>query len=228
MVRLAEVRDSFDRICREKNRDGQVELMAVSKLHTYENIMECYDQGQRLFGENHVQEIAAKFPPREERPDGMFLAIIGHLQKNKVRKVIPLVDRIDSVDSVELLLLIEKELARVDRCMPILFELNSSNEEQKSGFSSPEELMKGVDALELCPHVTLSGIMTVGPLGNDEERNRSAFRLTRFVFEDVKKRIPSCNILSMGMSGDYWTAIEEGSTLVRIGTAIFGERNYNA
>ncbi len=228
MVKLAEVRRTFDEICLRAGRRGQVELMAVSKLHTYENIMECYAEGQRLFGENHVQEIAAKFPMREERPEGMFLALIGHLQKNKVRKVIPLVDRIDSVDSVELLLFIEKELARAGRSLPVLFELNSSEEEQKSGFATEEELLEAVEQLKSCPHITLDGIMTVGPLGHDEEKNRKAFSFTRSVFEKVKKMVPTCTILSMGMSGDYPTAIEEGSTLVRIGTAIFGERNYNA
>ncbi len=228
MVDLVGVREEFDSVCRSSGRMGEVELMAVSKLHTYENIMECYGLGQRLFGENHVQEIAAKFPSKEDRPEGMKLALIGHLQKNKVRKVIPLVDRIDSVDSVELLLFIEKELLRVDRKMGILFELNSSEEEQKSGFPSKEELMKGVEALSSCPHIELDGIMTVGPLGHDEEKNRRAFSYTRSVFEEVGKIVPTCRVLSMGMSGDYRTAIEEGSTLVRIGTAIFGERNYNA
>lgn len=228
MVKLDEVKRELEETCIKAGRENEVSLMAVSKLHTYENILECYEKGQRLFGENHVQEIAAKFPKKEDRPNGMYLCLIGHLQSNKVRKVLPLVDRIDSVDSIKLLHLIEKELDRLSEKRSILFEINSSDEEQKSGFKDENELFDAVNELKNCPHVKLEGIMTVGPLGNDIEKNRKAFRYTREIFERVKAIVPSINVLSMGMSSDYPTAIEEGSNLVRIGTAIFGERNYNA
>ncbi|MCR5731484.1 MAG: YggS family pyridoxal phosphate-dependent enzyme [Sphaerochaetaceae bacterium] len=227
MVRLDEVRRELEEVCKKAGRENEVSLMAVSKLHTYEDILECYSKGQRLFGENHVQEIQTKFPSKESRPEGMYLCLIGHLQSNKVKKVLPLVDRIDSVDSLKLLLLIEKELEKMGEKRSILFELNSSDEEQKSGFKSEAELFEAVDQLANCPHVTLEGIMTVGPLGSDVEKNRKAFIYTREVFRKVQKVVPTATILSMGMSGDYVEAIEEGSTLVRIGTAIFGERNYN-
>lgn len=228
MVNLKAVCESVEKAALSAGRAGQVELMAVSKTHPYEDILECYDEGQRLFGENRVQEVLEKFPSREERPDGMYLCLIGHLQKNKVKKAVPAVDRIDSVDSSELLALIEKELAKTGRHMDVLFEFNSSGEEQKSGFRSEEELLSAVSSLSSYPHITLRGIMTVGPLGGDREKNLAAFRRTSALFEKVGAAVPSCTVLSMGMSGDYEDAIASGSTEVRIGTAIFGERNYNA
>lgn len=227
MVNLASVLDSVEKAADKAGRSGLVELMAVSKTHPYDDILECYKEGQRLFGENRVQEVLEKFPPIDERPDGMLVCLIGHLQKNKVKKIIPAVDRIDSVDSIELLALIDKELAKSGRTMDILFEFNSSGEEQKSGFRSEEELICAVSSLSSYPHVVLKGIMTVGPLGGDRERNKAAFCRTEALFERVKALVPSCSILSMGMSGDYEDAIAFGSTEVRIGTAIFGERNYD-
>jgi len=208
--------------------NDDVELMAVSKTHGYDKILDAYGEGARLFGENRVQEVLAKFPPLGERPEGMKLALIGHLQRNKVKKVIPYVDRIDSVDSLELLLEIEKRLDEADRYLEILFEVNSSGEEQKSGFKSEEELFSAIDALPSCPHVKVVGIMTVGPLGGDEGENREAFNYTKGLFDRLNgERGLSLSVLSMGMSGDFRTAIECGSTLVRIGTAIFGERDYS-
>ena len=227
MVNLEVVKKSVEEASAKANRKGEVVLMAVSKTHPYEAILECYNLGQRLFGENRVQEVIEKFPPLEKRPEGMFLALIGHLQKNKVKKIVPFVNRIDSVDSEELLALIDKTAASLAITMDVLFEFNSSGEEQKSGFRSAEELLNVVSHLSLYPHIRLCGIMTVGPLGGDEEKNRAAFRETKELFDKVKESVPSCTILSMGMSGDYKIAIEEGSTEVRIGTAIFGERNYN-
>lgn len=227
MVKLKAVLDSVNLAASQAGRAGQVELMAVSKTHPYDDILECYNEGQRLFGENRVQEVLEKFPPFKERPDGMYLCLIGHLQKNKVKKAVPAVDRIDSVDSAALLALIEKELAKAERCMDVLFEFNSSGEEQKSGFRSEDELLSLSASLSDYPHVTLRGIMTVGPLGGDREKNLEAFRRTAALFERVRLTVPTCTVLSMGMSGDYEDAIASGSTEVRIGTAIFGERNYN-
>lgn len=227
MDKLRSVISSIEKCASKAGRNGQVELMAVSKTHPYEAVLEAYREGQRLFGENRVQEIEAKFPPLSERPEGMKLCLIGHLQKNKVKKAVGLVDRIDSVDSRELLFLIEKEAAKLDLTLPILFEVNSSGEEQKSGFRTKEELFEAVKALKDCPHVVLQGLMTVGPLGGDEEKNRAAFRYTKTLFDELNSKGYGLTVLSMGMSGDYETAIEEGSTEVRIGTAIFGERSYN-
>lgn len=226
MVELEKVLES---IRREEEKCGHtVHLMAVSKTHPYEDILEAYRQGQRLFGENRVQEIEAKFPPLGERPDGMKLCLIGHLQRNKVKKAVSLVDRIDSVDSVALMDELEKHLAGTDRVMDILFEVNSSGEAQKSGFEDEKALMEGVSHLSSCPHLRLCGLMTVGPLGFDEEKNRKAFRYARGLFDRLNEEGHALSVLSMGMSADYIQAIEEGSNEVRIGTAIFGERNYDA
>lgn len=222
MVKLNAVRDDI------KKLSNSVELMAVSKTHPYSAILECYELGQRLFGENRVQEIEEKFPKMEERPQDMYLALIGHLQSNKVKKAVALVDRIDSVDSIKLLLLINKECEKLNKVIDILFEVNSSGEEQKSGFTSKEELFEAVKLLKDLKFVHLRGIMTVGPLGDDREKNIKAFKYTKKIFDEIKSSyISDIDILSMGMSGDYKEAIECGSNLVRIGTAIFGQRDYN-
>lgn len=226
MVNIKAVRNDVDECAAACNHD--VVLMAVSKTHPYEDILEAYDQGQRLFGENRVQEIEAKFPPLSERPQGMKLCLIGHLQRNKAKRAVSLVDRIDSVDSIPLMDELEKHLAGADRVMDILFEVNSSGEEQKSGFADEDELMKGVAHLADCPHLRLCGLMTVGPLGFDEEKNRKAFRFVRRLYDKLNASGYHLAVLSMGMSADYRQAIEEGSNEVRIGSAIFGARNYDA
>ena len=222
MVKLNAVRDDI------KKLSNSVELMAVSKTHPYSAILECYELGQRLFGENRVQEVEEKFPKKEERPQDMYLALIGHLQSNKVKKAVALVDRIDSVDSIKLLLLINKECEKLNKGIDILVEVNSSGEEQKSGFTSKEELFEAVKLLKDLKFVHLRGIMTVGPLGDDREKNIKAFKYTKNIFDEIKSSyISDIDILSMGMSSDYKEAIECGSNLVRIGTAIFGQRDYN-
>ena len=203
-----------------------VTLVAVSKFHPYEAVMEAYSQGARIFGENRVQEMREKFPPKGERPDGMKVYLIGQLQRNKVKKAIEWADRIESVDSIPLLDKIEAECTALDTDIEILFEFNSSGEEQKSGFRSEEELLAAVDHLSGCPHIILKGIMTIGPLGGDEERNLLAFKRTKALYDDVRKTHPEAVVLSMGMSADWKTALECGSDEVRIGTAIFGERIY--
>lgn len=222
MVNLTEVRNEI------KNHAPSVELMAVSKTHPYEAVLECYELGQRLFGENRVQEIAEKFPPKAERPEGMYVALIGHLQSNKVKKVLPLVDRIDSVDSVSLMDKLEKELALSDRVLDIFFEVNASGEEQKSGFESDEEVFRAVKHLPEVPHLNLMGLMTVGPLGNDSDANIRCFSHVKQLYDKIRDEygIP-LSVLSMGMSGDWKEACECGSTEVRIGTAIFGKRSYD-
>lgn len=227
MVELGKVLDSVNAAAEACGRKGEVVLMAVSKTHPYEDVLEACSQGQRLFGENRVQEVLEKFPPKAERPEGMYLALIGHLQRNKVRKIVPYVDRIDSVDSLALLSEIEKECVRSGITLPVLFEFNSSGEEQKSGFRGEDELLSAVAALADYPHVVLEGVMTVGPLGGDEALNRAAFTRTKKLFDKVAALVPTCRILSMGMSGDFPLAIECGSSEVRIGTAIFGARDYN-
>ena len=199
--------------------------LAVSKTHPYEAVMEAYGQGARLFGENRVQEAEAKFPEPAQRPEGMRLCLIGHLQRNKAKRALEVFDRIDSVDSIALMDELEKRLAQLGRSFPILFELRSSGEEQKTGFADEDALMEAVGHLEACPHLILCGLMTVGPLDGGGEGTRKAFRRTKALYDRLVAQGLELSVLSMGMSGDWTLAIEEGSSEVRIGTAIFGARN---
>ncbi len=203
--------------------DENVYILPVSKTKPYSSILDVYEEGARAFGENRVQEIERKFPLPGKRPEGMKVYLIGQLQKNKVRKAVFLSDRIESVDSKDLLLLIDRECSRIGKKIEVLLEFNSSKEENKSGFEKREDLL---DALRLSlslKNLDVIGIMTVGPLTDDEEKIRSAFRETYELFKDACK-LKSLSTLSMGMSADYKIAVEEKSTEVRLGSIIFGER----
>ena len=203
--------------------DDNVFLLPVSKTKSYDAIMSVYSEGARVFGENRVQEVERKFPSPEERPDGMKVYLIGQLQKNKVRKAVYLFDRIESVDSLELLSLIDKESAKIGKKMDVLLEYNSSKEENKSGFRSSDELLFALRESIKMENISVIGIMTVGPLTEDPQTIRNAFKDTKALFGKASA-IKDLSVLSMGMSSDYLIAIEEGSTEVRIGSAIFGER----
>lgn len=203
--------------------DDNVFLLPVSKTKSYDAIMSVYSEGARVFGENRVQEVERKFPSPEERPDGMKVYLIGQLQKNKVRKAVYLFDRIESVDSLGLLSLIDKESAKIGKKMDVLLEYNSSKEENKSGFRSSDELLFALRESIKMENISVIGIMTVGPLAEDPQTIRNAFKDTKALFGKASA-IKDLSVLSMGMSSDYLIAIEEGSTEVRIGSAIFGER----
>ncbi len=196
-------------------------LLAVSKTKPYEDVLSAYNDGARLFGENRVQEIEEKFPI--QRPEGMKVFLIGQLQKNKVKKAVRLVDRIESVDSIELLEKIDREAGLIGKTIDILFEVNSSHEEQKSGFRDKEILFSAVKRAWELKNVRLLGLMTVGPLGGDREKNIKAFEYTKELFDEINGLFP-LSVLSMGMSGDWREALECGSTEIRIGRSIFGER----
>ncbi len=204
-----------------ENLKKDVTLVAVSKTKPYSDILSAYSIGARVFGENRVQEIEQKFPL--SRPDGMKVYLIGQLQRNKVKKAVALVDRIESVDSIALLEKINFECALIRKKMDILFEVNSSHEEQKAGFRDKEELIKAVKEAEKMEWANLIGLMTVGPLGGDRDKNIKAFSYTKELFDEISVFHP-LTVLSMGMSGDWMDAIECGSTEVRIGSAIFGSR----
>lgn len=203
--------------------DDNVFLLPVSKTKSYDAIMSVYSEGARVFGENRVQEVERKFPSPEERPGGMKVYLIGQLQKNKVRKAVYLFDRIESVDSLELLSLIDKESAKIGKKMDVLLEYNSSKEENKSGFRSSDELLFALRESIKMENISVIGIMTVGPLTDDPQLIRNAFKDTKALFGKASA-IKDLSVLSMGMSSDYLIAIGEGSTEVRIGSAIFGER----
>lgn len=205
---------------------GNASLMAVSKTRTVEEIDCVYKAGIRLFGENHVQEIVSKFTTY--RPEGLELHMIGHLQSNKVSKVVPLVDMIESVDSLRLLAEIDKAAGRCRKRMQVLLEYNTSGEQSKSGFGTEEELFECIKAGTEMENIVLRGLMTVGPLEHPEN-TQQAFAFLRHLREKClklyKDRLKGFDVLSMGMSHDWKLAVAEGSTEVRIGTAIFGPRN---
>ena len=206
-----------------------VHLVAVSKFHTVEELQEAYDAGQRLFGENRAQELIAKAPLL---PEDIRWHFIGHLQKNKVRAIMPHVSVIESVDSIKLLQLIEKEAARIDRTVDVLLQLHVAQEETKSGFSVEEVLEVGEEGLltENLPHVRVCGVMAMASLTDDMEQVAEEFDLVRRTYLTLKDgcfdESEHFNHLSMGMSDDWQVAVKYGATLVRIGTAIFGARNY--
>lgn len=206
-----------------KKEIGNARLMAVSKTRTIEEVMEAYNMGLRLFGENHVQEIVAKFSTG--KPSDMEVHMIGHLQSNKVSKVVGLVDMIESVDSFGLLEKINNACVKINKVMPVLLELNTSGEEAKSGFATEAELLDCIEKAKTLSNVKIEGLMTVGPVACPPEKKDE---LTRKSFKQLKNLYDGLNlkVLSMGMSGDYNIAVQEGSTQVRIGTKIFGERIY--
>ena len=222
-------REEYKRIIQTISEQlGNTRLMAVSKTRTVEEIDAVYNCGVTLFGENHVQEIVEKFTTY--RPAGLELHMIGHLQTNKVSKVVPLVDMIESVDSMKLLQKINTEAAKNSKVMQVLLEYNTSGEESKSGFDSKEELFGCIEAAIEMDNIELKGLMTVGPLEHPEN-TEEAFRFLKQLFEECRirygEKLDSFDVLSMGMSGDWEKAVKEGSTQVRIGTTIFGERHYD-
>ena len=209
---------------------GSVKLMAVSKFHPAEAVLEAFTAGQLLFGENRVQEAAEKFPSLIAQNPDIEVHMIGQLQSNKVKKAVSFASCIQSVDRIELLQEIEKQCSKLNRNIKILFEYHTG-EDSKSGYTSEADLIK---SLEECaegsfPHIIPCGFMTMAPFTDDEQLIRKSFITLRELSEKLKLQFPQLPLteLSMGMSGDFEIAIEEGSTLVRVGTAIFGERDYS-
>ena len=206
-----------------------VRLVAVSKYHPIEMIQEAYDGGQRIFGESHVQELVQKY---EALPKDIEWHFIGHLQTNKVKYLAPYVSLIHAVDSKKLLREINKQAEKAGRTIRCLLELHVAQEESKYGFT-PDELLALLNEGEWrqLTHVQICGLMTMATFTDDETQIRREFQLAKQTFDRAKAEYfhdePSFCELSMGMSHDYPIAIEEGATLVRIGTMIFGERNYN-
>ena len=210
--------------------EGSVKLMAVSKFHPAEAVIKAYTAGQMLFGENRVQEASQKFPLLlAEHPD-IQVHMIGQLQSNKVKKAVEFASCIQSVDRLELLHEIEKQCAKLDKKIKILFEVHTG-EESKSGYTSEDILLESIEACAKgnFPHIIPNGFMTMAPFTEDEILIRKSFTRLRELAEKLRPQFSELPLteLSMGMSGDYKIEIEEGSTLVRIGTAIFGERDYS-
>lgn len=207
-----------------RNRDD-VTLIAVSKTKPVSMLQEAYDLGVRVFGENKVQEIREKY---EVLPKDIEWHMIGHLQTNKVKYIIDKVSLIHSVDSLKLAEVIEREAEKQNKIVDILLEVNVAGEESKFGLK-PDDVIPMVEKIEKYSHLRMRGLMTIAPFVNNPEKNRGIFADLQKLYVDIKdKNIDNGNvsILSMGMTNDYEVAIEEGATMVRIGTGIFGARNY--
>lgn len=221
-VNLERVREQIAQAARKSGRlPNEIELVAVSKAHPAEKVQAAVDAGQTLFGENRVQEARAKIPLLSSRLRWHF---IGHLQKNKIRHALPLFELFHGIDSLALAQDLER-IAEEDGMRPrVLLEVNVAGEASKHGFS-PERLREELDALLSLGRLTLEGLMTIPPLTPEADASRRYFVILRELRDrmetDFKVKLPH---LSMGMSGDFAVAIEEGATLVRVGTAIFGAR----
>ena len=219
------MREEIAAACRKAGRDErEVALMAVSKVHPVEAIAEAYEAGQRLFGENKVQEYEAK-RPQLEALDGAAFHLIGPLQSNKTNKAAELFDAVDAVDSLRIAERLEKAAKALGKRLPVLIEVKLSHEESKHGVA-PEELPALLDAMRGFEAVEAVGLMTVPPWSEDAEVARPYFRELRRLRDEAVKEHPKVVQLSMGMTNDFAVGIEEGSTCVRIGTAIFGKRVY--
>ena len=202
-----------------------VSLVAVSKFHPAEHILEAYEAGQRIFGESRPQEMAAK---AEALPKDIVWTMIGHLQTNKVKLITPFVSLIASVDSDRLVAEIEKQAAKLERTIDILLEVHVADEETKSGWDIAElRSLIASGALAAMPHVRIRGLMTIATNTDDEAIIRRDFQNIKDIFDEFKPTFgETFDTLSIGMSDDYPIALEYGSTMVRIGTAIFGARVY--
>ena len=229
MVRenLETVEANIRKACANAGRSrDEVTLIAVSKTKPVSMLMEAYDSGIRIFGENKVQEMCDKY---EQMPKDIQWHMIGHLQRNKVKYIIDKAALIHSVDSLRLAETIQEEAAKHQVVMPILVEVNVAMEETKFG-TSLAEAMELVEQISHFPDIRIEGLKTIAPFVEDSEENRKYFRALKKLAVDINnKNIDNVHvrILSMGMTNDYMVAIEEGATMVRVGTGIFGERNYN-
>lgn len=224
---LKEVEEKIEAACKRAGRDrSEITLIAVSKTKPVEMLEEVYQTGIREFGENKVQEMMDKY---EVLPKDIHWHMIGHLQTNKVKYIIDKVDLIHSVDSMKLAETIEKEAAKKNLTANILVEVNVAEEESKFGLKM-EEVIPFIEKISAFSHVRVCGLMTIAPFVENSEENREIFTNLRKLSVDINaKNIDNVNvsILSMGMTNDYAVAIEEGATMVRVGTGIFGARNYN-
>lgn len=223
---LADVEAKIVKACENSGRQrDDVTLIAVSKTKPVETLKDAYDLGVRVFGENKVQELTDKY---EALPKDIQWHMIGHLQRNKVKYIVDKVAMIHSVDSLRLAETIEKEAAKKAVIVPILIEVNVAQEESKFGLK-PEEVLPLIEQIADFSHIRIKGLMTIAPYVDNAEENREIFRELKKLSVDIAaKNINNVtmSVLSMGMTGDYMVAVQEGATMVRVGTGIFGARNY--
>lgn len=224
---LQYVQNEIRQACLRSNRDEkEVTLIAVSKTKPIEMIQEAIDAGQVVFGENKVQELCGKY---EVLPQNLEWHLIGHLQRNKVKYIADKAALIHSVDSLRLAETISQEGAKHNRIVPVLIEVNVAQEDTKFGVSVDETLPL-IEEIAKLSNIQVKGLMTIAPFVDDPEENRPVFRKLKQLSVDIKEKNMNnvyMDILSMGMTNDYQIAVEEGATMVRVGTGIFGERDYS-
>jgi len=206
----------------------RVSIIAVSKRKSVEDILEAYKAGQRIFGENRAQELTEKHP---RLPDDIEWHMVGHLQTNKVKYLAGFVHMVQSIDSLKLLLTLEREALKANRIISCLLQIRIAREETKFGFTREEVLeIAASPEVRSLNNVRITGVMGMATFTEDEDQVRSEFRHLNETFKDLKEKCfsnsPEFKEISMGMSGDYQMAIEEGSTMIRLGTIIFGARIY--
>jgi len=217
------IKENVERILKELPEG--VQLQAAAKTRTPEEIIEAIEAGLTIIGENYVQEAEKAFQVIGNRAKWHM---IGHLQRNKAKKAVRVFDMIETVDSMKLAREIDKSCGKINKIMPILVEINSGEESQKSGVM-PQDAIPLIKEMSSLENIKTVGLMTMGPFAGDPEDSRPYFRKTREIFEQLKDlNVPhvEMKVLSMGMSNSYRVALEEGANLVRIGTQLFGERHY--
>ena len=223
---ITQIQTNIKTACQKCKRSfTDVTLISVSKTKPVSMLMEAYNAGSRDFGENKVQELIEKY---DIMPKDIRWHMIGHLQRNKVKYIVDKVFLIHSVDSLKLAEEISKEAQKKNVCVSILIEVNIAGEDSKFGIK-PEEAEQLVRSISVLPAVQIKGLMTIAPYTENPEENRIYFQKLRQLAVDIKNENIdniSMNVLSMGMTGDYEVAIEEGATYARVGTGIFGERQY--
>ncbi|WP_318308771.1 YggS family pyridoxal phosphate-dependent enzyme [Flagellimonas crocea] len=217
------IKDNLNQI--KSELPERVTLVAVSKTKPNEDILEAYEAGQRVFGENKVQEMVQKW---EDLPKDIDWHMIGHVQRNKVKYMAEFVSLIHGVDSPRLLKEINKQAKKYNRVIPCLLQIHIAEEDTKFGLDKAElEKLIESDAFKAMENIKIVGLMGMATFTDDENQVRKEFAQLKSMFENLKTKLDDITILSMGMSGDYQIAIEEGSNMVRIGSSIFGARNYS-
>jgi len=202
-----------------------ITLVAVSKTKPVSSLLQAYDAGQRVFGENKIQEMASKW---EEMPKDIKWHMIGHVQTNKVKYMAPFVDLIHTVDSLKLLREINKQAAKHDRVINCLLQIKIAEEEHKFGLDHHDALLLlAKDIQATLPHVSIVGLMGMASFTDNKTQIETEFKKLSTLHKEFIKQHPQLTVLSMGMSSDYTLALDHGSTMVRIGSSIFGARNYN-
>lgn len=222
---IEEVLADIENAKKNQSVSADSKLIAVSKTKPVEDLRDAYEAGMRDFGENKVQEIMDKIP---ELPNDIRWHMIGHLQTNKVKYLMGKVYLIHSVDSLKLAEEISKQSKKNNLTTDILIEINVAGEDSKFGTNDMDANLEMIKAISLLENIRVRGLMTIAPMTNDAESNRPYFRqLREFAYGAAREYIDGEPVLSMGMSGDYQVAVEEGATYVRVGSKIFGQRYYN-